>query len=859
PVHLSTINNQVNFEYFRYNYLTDLGPRYDGLTTDFNSVEKKTLTASAQVEQCSTYRIKIAIGDTDTGFFGGGDSGIFFGDLNVGLPDAVLTASTSFDNLVEGCTGNDNLDLNLSNPLGEELTLEVQISGTATQGTDYTLNIPNSVTFPAGQTNLNFPISIINDGITEGTENIEINFVYDFGCGEFDFATTVISIEDAPNFSAANGADTVFVCAGSSIQLNAEGAQTYSWSPAATLDDPNSATPTATTATSQLYTVMGTLGSCNLMDEVFVEVIDPMVTVSASDVTICEGTSVTLTANNNVGNMGISWSPIIGLDDPNAPNPTATPPQTITYTATVSIAGCSVSDQVIVTVDPFEFPVLTTTDTVLCQGDSLTLASATPGSQTDYAWSPSTDILNPDESDAIAFPASNTTYTLTATSPNNFCTETATVAIEVVPASLEIQGGNFYELCLGETVDLTAITSTNGVGLTWTPDSSLTSGTATTVTASPDLTTDYIAELVVGGCTLQEVITVKVDSLPVTVIEVIPPKDSYCKDEIVSFISPSIDVGFFPDIEFMWTPNDGSLLSDPDNLNLAVVATTTQTYTRTITNGGCSNTESITIEVIDVNVELNTSDVALCLDETIDLEATGATNYAWDAPGNGLSCDDCPNPTLTAMNPGTITVFGETEGCEDSESINIALSDSPTSCAGFSNQDTVSVGESVQLSVEYDSNSPVTVDWTTGGSSIGQGDSIMVAVNAAGDNIFTYTVTNSDGCSCSNEIIVLAVKPLLKMPNAFTPDGDDVNDFFDLLFTAEGTDVVVDRGEVEVVQFKIFNRWGNVVYENETPDLGWDGTIDGKAAPSEVYVYFVEIRYPDGTTDSANGDVTLIR
>ncbi|HFC00999.1 MAG TPA: hypothetical protein ENJ53_09370, partial [Phaeodactylibacter sp.] len=457
PVHLSTISNINNFEYFRYNSLTDLGPRYDGLTTDFNSIEKKTLTASAQVQQCSTYHVKVAIADTDLGFFGEGDSGIFFGDLDVGLPNTTLTGTTSYDYLVEGCTNLDELNLNLSNPLGEDLTLQLQIGGTADLGTDYTLTIPNNITFTAGQTNMNFPITVLNDGIMEGTETIELNFTYDFGCGASNFATIVIEILDDPLFMAANGVDTLFVCSGNGIQLNASGALTYTWSPAATLNNPNIANPIAFPAASQTYMVTGILGGCTLTDEVFVEVVDPAINITASGNThICEGENIQLTANNNVNNLGISWSPSTGLDNPNSSTPIASPSLSTTYTATLSIAGCSISDQITINVDPFEFPTIAAADTIICLGDSLVLASATPNSMTNYVWSPAAEITNPNESDAIAYPTANTLYTLTATSPNAYCSQTATVNVEVVPATLEIQGGNNYELCLGETVDLTA-------------------------------------------------------------------------------------------------------------------------------------------------------------------------------------------------------------------------------------------------------------------------------------------------------------------------------------------------------------------------------------------------------------------
>lgn len=860
PVHYFNVNPQVNFEYYRKNEETILGPRYDGLTTDFNSINKKTLTASSQVEQCSTYHVKVAIADVSTG----ADSGIFFGEINNGLPNTSLSAIGSFNYYVEGCINPDELNLNLTNPLGEDLTLDVQIAGTAMAGADYNLTIPNQVTFTAGQTNLNFPIEIINDGLMEGTETIEISLVYDFGCGAFDFATVVLEIKDEPEFFAADGMDTLFVCSGSTIQLTAEGAQTYSWSPAGNLNNPNISNPIATPTMSETYTVTGTLGGCNMTDDVFVEIIDPTIDLVANSPTnICVGESVSLSANNNVGNSGLIWSPVFGLDDATSANPNASPNQTTTYTATVSIEGCSVSDQITVNVDAFQFPILTTMDTIICLGDSLILASSTPGSTTNYAWSPGGELSDPNISNPIAYPTLNSTYTLIATSPNGYCSETASVTVEVVPASLSIAEGNYYELCLGETVPLNAITSTLGVGFTWSPDSSLTSGTDVSVIASPDVTTNYIAQLIVGGCTLQEIVTVKVDSIPNdTSIELIPQRDKYCKGEVISFISPSIDLGFFPDIEFEWTPDDASLLSSAENYNLAITATETQTYTRTIINGGCSNTESISIEAIEVNVEINTDDVTLCEGETLDLIASGADSYNWAAPGpNDLDCTDCPDPTLTAFDNNTVIVTGETDGCKDTESFDVTITPSPT-CEGISSAVTsVSIGEEVNLMVNYSSTSSVTIEWinTATGNIIGQGDSIT---RSADETLNTYQVivTNSEGCTCMTDPYEIeGVKPVLEMPNVFTPDGDGLNDYFFPLFKKEGSNDIVEIGNAQIVNFTIFNRWGKIVYQNENISTGWDGKQDGKNLPSEVYVYAITVKYPNGSTDTQSSDVTLIR
>ena len=852
PVHLSTVNYNDNSEYYRYIFNTVLGPKYDGLTSDFNGV-KKTLTASSQVTQCSTYHIKVAIAD-DSFFGNGGDSGVFLSDLNIGLPNTALTGMTSFDYLVEGCTGTDQLDIVLSNPLDFDITLTPQISGSAINGTDYTLTLPPTITFPAGQTSLSFPVTVVNDGIMEGTENIIIDFTYDYGCGESPFGNITIEIRDEPDFVVVNNMDTVFVCQGNNVTLSASGSQTYSWSPAGIMNDATIANPIATPATSGPVTCSGTLGSCSFSETIWLEVVDPQINISAMTSTnICQGQSIELTANNNTNGSGLSWSPIGGINNPNQQTVIATPNQSITYTATIQLAGCTVSDDITITVDPFDMPTLVSTDTVLCEGQSLQLANGIPGSLTDFSWSPAVGLNNPNISNPVATPTSNTTYTLTATSPNNFCTQTASIAIEVVPAELEIVGDDLIQLCLGETTELSATTSTNGVGFSWSPDSSLTSGTLTTVTASPDQTTQYSAELIVGGCTLFDTVTVQVDSLPsVTTIQLIPDKESYCKDEVVSFVSPSIDLGFFPDIEFLWTPNDGSFISDDNNFNLAISAQQTATYTRTITNGNCSNTESVSITVIDPEVNLNTSDIAGCIGETVALTASGADNFTW-SPGNGLSCTDCPDPTFTINSDGIITVTGETEGCTDIATIPVAINPTPACDAMMiSPMDSIAVGQDVELTIVHSGGPNSTIEWFYNGTSTGLTGETVTITALEENNTFSATVTNEFGCTCTFNQPVTAILPTNDVPNVFTPDNDGNNDFFKVVF-------VPNQGNVQVKNLRVYNRWGQLVYDNETPNTGWDGNHKDKPAPSDVYVYFVEIEFPNGTVEQRKGDVTLIR
>jgi gliding motility-associated-like protein len=124
------------------------------------------------------------------------------------------------------------------------------------------------------------------------------------------------------------------------------------------------------------------------------------------------------------------------------------------------------------------------------------------------------------------------------------------------------------------------------------------------------------------------------------------------------------------------------------------------------------------------------------------------------------------------------------------------------------------------------------------------------AIERAGLQAGFYYASIEDewGCVAEIEVEVPAGELLLAMPNTFTPNGDGVNDFFN----------VVGNAEARVAGFRIFNRWGQQVYDNENPGQGWDGTANGEPQPTEVYYYEIEVQTPDGLW-TRQGDVTLVR
>ena len=121
----------------------------------------------------------------------------------------------------------------------------------------------------------------------------------------------------------------------------------------------------------------------------------------------------------------------------------------------------------------------------------------------------------------------------------------------------------------------------------------------------------------------------------------------------------------------------------------------------------------------------------------------------------------------------------------------------------------------------------------------------------------TYTLTTTDarGCTASDTITIFVdINCELFVPNAFSPNGDGKNDYLAV------------RGLcIKDIDFKIFNRWGNVVFATQDPKIttdqtkGWNGSFEGKAMDPGVFFYTLHVTLLDNTTKTITGDITLVR
>jgi gliding motility-associated-like protein len=177
------------------------------------------------------------------------------------------------------------------------------------------------------------------------------------------------------------------------------------------------------------------------------------------------------------------------------------------------------------------------------------------------------------------------------------------------------------------------------------------------------------------------------------------------------------------------------------------------------------------------------------------------------------------------------------------ESVNIVVNPLPTVDAGLDVE--ITLGTSISLSAT----GLGSFSWTppNGLSCVDCPDP-----TAAPEQTTTYTITLTDanGCVNTDEVTVEVTLPTsIYLPNAFSPDGNGVNDVFS----------IIQNQVLELVVFEVYNRWGEIIFHTTDINEGWDGTFSGKEQEMDTYIYLVQVIEIDHKTHSYTGNVTLLR
>jgi gliding motility-associated-like protein len=316
----------------------------------------------------------------------------------------------------------------------------------------------------------------------------------------------------------------------------------------------------------------------------------------------------------------------------------------------------------------------------------------------------------------------------------------------------------------------------------------------------------------------------------------------------------------FKDTSFIWDFGDGSprvvrgltsinhTFPGPGSYKIKLILKDT---------GYCNNPDSIELDLSvaeNVKAQFNTPAIGcLVYNAAFDNTSLAGETWLWDfgdgttstqfEPTHTYSQTGIYNIVLIAYNPNTCNL-------SDTARFTIQVFDAPI--PDFSFAPDPPLENTPTTFTNLSSPDAVRFKWN-----FGDGDSLLTAsradvvhqYNATGTFNACLTAYNAVGCdSVICRPVRATILPLVDVPNAFTPQSGDINSV-----------VMVKGFGIAKMQFIIWNRWGQKVFETNSRFQGWDGKVKGALQPMDVYAYTLSIEFFDGTKTTKKGDITLIR
>lgn len=351
-------------------------------------------------------------------------------------------------------------------------------------------------------------------------------------------------------------------------------------------------------------------------------------------------------------------------------------------------------------------------------------------------------------------------------------------------------------------------------------------------------------------------------------VRLIVSSSNSCKDTIEKLVTvhpqPVIDAGtdtticlkdsatLMPlgGISYIWTPP--LYLSCDTCPNPLTGPPKRQVYTvRGTDANGCSNTDTVAVSIKTKVEAFVAAGGEICDKDTFRLSAWGAHTYQWK-PSESLDNSLVSGPLATPHTTTEYIVVAYEGRCiPDTNSVKVIVHPLPDVKAEGAK--TIVAGNTADLRAS--GNLIRRFQWTPS-ENLTCSDCAFPTARPYETTTYTVRVYTDFGCVDSDKVTVtvLCDQSQLFIPNTFTPNGDGQND----VFYPRGT------GMDKVKSFRIYNRWGEVVYQRAAFNLndegsGWDGTYKGNQLPPDVFVWVLEAQCDDEKVLTLKGDVTIIR
>ncbi|MGZ5133545.1 MAG: PKD domain-containing protein [Flavitalea sp.] len=386
-------------------------------------------------------------------------------------------------------------------------------------------------------------------------------------------------------------------------------------------------------------------------------------------------------------------------------------------------------------------------------------------------------------------------------------------------------------ICSLDTLQLQAIG--NGI-FSWAADPTLINSNSATPLVFPKKTTTYQVSLNENGCVSNDLIRVRV----VDFVTLDAGADSIiCLTDTVQ-LRPITD-----GLQFSWSP--AASLNNATVKNPLAVPTATTIYQLHASIGKCNTTDNVTLKTVPYPFVYAGTDTVVCFEGTAQLNASiTAFTFTWN-PVNTLSNPGILNPLAFPPRSTTYTLVAyDTLGCPKPgiDQVKVTVRSKINAFAG--NDTAIVVDQPLQLSgsgAEF-------FRWSPG---LGLNNTTVSSPIAMLKNDISYVMQTSTAEGCFGidtiHVRVFKTKPDIFVPNAFSPNGRNK-----LLRP-------IPVGISNLEYFRVYNRWGQLVFQSNEARKGWDGTLAGKLQDGGTYVWMVQGKDFTGKTVSKKGTAILIR
>ena len=558
--------------------------------------------------------------------------------------------------------------------------------------------------------------------------------------------------------------------------------------------------------------------------------LDPLFSISSPTQCLI-GNFFTFNASSPPGTHAYTFSPSSGA--PNIGNSANYGPVSFsspgTYTVYHYLAanGCSATATSTVFINPTPTLNIASTTNTICIGNSLNL---TASGATDYNWSPSAGLNITNGNIVSASPSVTTIYNVIGT--QNTCTSTAVFQVSVIPYPNIITSISEPIICGGESSNLTANGATS---YSWSPSSGLNSTNSSFVVASPSVTTLYTLTGFNGGC--MGSVNLLVEVVPYPNMTLTSPNYEICKGQ-----STKIEVSGAQN--YTWTPSAG--LSNVNSASVIAAPLSNTNYTIFgINQSGtviCSQQVSYSVIVIPIANPIVSNSISLCQGEKTTLNAFGGNTIIWTPTvglNNNIGTAVIASPTISTLYNVDVSNNGF---CGSSKTIYVQVNPNPKVKAG--RDTTINVDQPMFLSATGTG----TMTWIDG-EEIACKDCPNSQVFPTRNSCYVIETVNEFGCKAKDKMCIDVTRDFgIYIPNAFSPNGDGVNDEF-----------LVFGYNISEFYIEIFDRWGEFIFNSKDITIGWKGTYKNKICQDGIYVYKISYKGLDGIKTSKTGHVTLNR